>query len=544
VSRFGWHGKVDCAAGTTSFISTWSLGRDMRASASILVALLVVLAGCSALDGSSNATDTPETTAPTDEMQTTAAQTTQTTTDGGDQSGDLADPEEDVLGWEDGYWYNESITVDRSDGLNDTELERVVSRSMARVEQVRGLEFESRVPVEIISREEYREQVQSGNTTTADRLHQNVKWEAMLMVDESTDAIAVQNRNSAGGVGGYYTPSEEQIVIISDSETPEMDEITLSQELFHGLQDQRFDISSFDQSTQELHNARDGIIEGDGNLVDQRYQERCESDWDCLMPQQQQGGGGSSDIHLGLYQVSFQPYSDGVLFVQQLYERGGWDAVNAVYQNPPASTEQTIHPDRYPDETPSYPTVEDRSNDDWQVLGLEDANNYASFGEAGLYVMFWYPSYQTTQATGQLTDVVIPYQNHLNYDGQQLNQTDPFNYDHPITDGWAGDRLVPYVTDDSPSTNETGYVWQTEWDSESDASEFADAYRDLLDHHDAQAVSDRANTYLIDDGAAYGDAYYVVQQGTSVVIVNAPTVDGLSGVRSGAGTTNASVVAA
>jgi len=513
----------------------------MRATASVLVALLVVLAGCSALDGSS-APET-ETTAPTETMQTTAEPTT-TTSGGGNGSSAPADPAEDVLGWEDGYWYNESITVDRSDGLNESELDKVVSRSMARVEEVRGLEFESRVPVEIISREEYREQVESGNTTPENRLHQNVKWEAMLMVDESTDAIAVQNRNFAGGVGGYYSPSEEQIVIISDSETPEMNEITLSQELFHGLQDQRFDIGSFDQSTQELHNARDGIIEGDGNLVDQLYQERCESDWDCLMPQQQQGGGGSSDIHIGLYQVSFQPYSDGVLFVQQLYEQGGWEAVNAVYENPPASTEQTIHPDRYPDEQPDYPTIEDRSSGEWEVLDLEGGVDHASFGEAGLYVMFWYPSYETTQATGQLTDVVIPYRNHLNYDGQQLNQTDPFNYDHPITDGWAGDRLLPYVTDDSMRTNETGYVWQTEWDSEADATEFADAYRDLLGHHDAQAVSDRPNTFTIDDGAAYGDAYYVVQQGTTVTIVNAPTVEDLSGVRSGAGTTNASVVAA
>ena len=93
-------------------------------------------------------------------------------------------------------------------------------------------------------------------------------------------------------------------------------------------------------------------------------------------------------------------------------------------------------------------------------------------------------------------------------------------------------------------TNETGYVWQIEWDTEGDAAEFADAYRDLLEHHDAEAVSDRPNTYRIDDGADYGDAYYVVQQGTTVTIVNAPTVDDLSGVRSGAGTTNASVVAA
>ncbi|MDX1748601.1 MAG: hypothetical protein R3324_21930, partial [Halobacteriales archaeon] len=35
------------------------------------------------------------------------------------------DPETDRLGWENGYWYNESITVDQSDGLSDEELDAI-----------------------------------------------------------------------------------------------------------------------------------------------------------------------------------------------------------------------------------------------------------------------------------------------------------------------------------------------------------------------------------------------------------------------------------
>lgn len=31
------------------------------------------------------------------------------------------DPDEDVLGWENGCWYNASIDVNRTDGLNRTE---------------------------------------------------------------------------------------------------------------------------------------------------------------------------------------------------------------------------------------------------------------------------------------------------------------------------------------------------------------------------------------------------------------------------------------
>ncbi|MEF8774053.1 MAG: Hvo_1808 family surface protein, partial [Halobacteriales archaeon] len=164
------------------------------------------------------------------------------------------DPDEDVIGWEDGYWHNESIDVDRSDGLNDSELHAVVSRAMARVESVRQLEFEQRVPVEVISREEFAESNRNrSDPSAANRLHQNAKFEATFLVGEGTDAISVQQSSSSASVLGYYSPTEERIVIVSENTTaPKMNEITLSQELFHALQDQHFNLSAYNQTTREL----------------------------------------------------------------------------------------------------------------------------------------------------------------------------------------------------------------------------------------------------------------------------------------------------
>jgi hypothetical protein len=41
------------------------------------------------------------------------------------------------------------------------------------------------------------------------------------------------------------------------------------------------------------------------------------------------------------------PYLAGSKFVSQLYSSGGWDAVNAVYADLPASSEQVLHPAKY-----------------------------------------------------------------------------------------------------------------------------------------------------------------------------------------------------
>ncbi|WP_435361390.1 Hvo_1808 family surface protein [Haloarchaeobius sp. DFWS5] len=511
----------------------------MRRLATVIVVLMVLLAGC----GGTATDDTEDgTTAPTSGDEPTTTDGTDSTGPNG-TGGSLADPASDTLGWEAGYWYNESIAVDRSDGLNDSELDKVVARGMARVEQIRKVEFEKTVPVSVISRADYRERLASGNTSTKARLHQNVKWEAVFAVNESADAVAAQRANYGSGVGGFYSPSNEEIVIVSDSDTPEMNEVTLSQELFHALQDQRWNISSFDQSTTELHNARDGIIEGDGNYVDQLYKQRCTANWDCLLPQQQGGqSGGAANINVAMYQVQLQPYSDGVAFVKNIKEQQGWEGVNSVYENPPASTEQTIHPAAYESDQPTDVAIDDTSSNGWHVLDVAGPTDHASFGEAGMFVMLWYPSFEKSQQTGSAQNVVLPYRAHFNIAGQGLDQTDPYNYADEHTAGWDGDRLLPYVKGDASASSETGYVWKSTWDSEQDAKQFADGYQKLLGYHGAESVDGRPNTYRIPDGQEFGDAFSVVQRGDTVVIVNAPSVDALSDVHAGSGTTNDSSV--
>jgi PGF-CTERM protein len=444
------------------------------------------------------------------------------------------DPSEDAHGWENGCWYDANITVDRSNGLNQTELDAVIARAMARVEFIRKLDFERTVPVDVLSRTEYQNQTDSNsNTSAAARLHQNTKWEAMLMVNESTDAIAVSDSNSDVIVGGYYSPREGRIVVVSENESsPKLDEIVLSQELFHALQQQHFTISEFDQSTQELRNAKSGIIEGDGNLVDMKYEERCQEKWHCLMPTQSRADGDNISFHWGMYLVTYQPYSDGPKFVENIYDEKGWAGVNAVYENPPASSEQVIHQEKYPDETPANISFTDKSDEEWYIPDMgENLVDYATFGEGGLASMMFYPYYGSNREHSP----VVPAGGFLNLTNGNINNYDPVMYGNtPYTAGWNGDRLYPYVTDDSAETGEAGYVWKTRWDSEKDAEEFVDGYLELLTYHNATPVDGREDTYRIADDEEFGDAFYVNQTGDTVYIVNAPTVDELQQVRSSA----------
>ena len=496
----------------------------MRTVTAIAVAVMLVLAGCSQAPGTS--TSGPN--ASTQGTQSTAG------LDGSKAATHPPDPGSDRLGWENGVWYNETVSVTRSDGLNDTELDAVVNRSMARVERIRKLEFEKTVPVEIISRSEFKQEQQNRTTPPKRRLFDNVKYEALLMIGEPDDSIDVQTQNAGVSVGGYYSPKKQSIVIVSNNESaPKMNEITLSQELFHALQDQKFDLSSFDQTTREKHNAVDGIIEGDGNYVDYLYEQRCDDAWEgtCLTPNDDGSGGSESSgslANMGPYLLKFQPYSDGPPFVKGIHERQGWDGVNAVYENPPASTEQVIHPEKYGSDEPTSFTISNSTSNGWTRLEPSGRPNYGEVGEAGILSMFMFPGYESKRQTQ-----IVPLQQFINTKNGQVDELDPLNYVSEPSDGWDGDRIAVYTNPSTPR-GETGYVFETRWDSKKDATEFVDAYEQLLKYRNAKQVDGRVNTWTIPRKSNFSDAFYVEQRGDAVVVVNAPTVSDLPDVHAGA----------
>ncbi|ELZ33968.1 hypothetical protein C474_03375 [Halogeometricum pallidum JCM 14848] len=413
------------------------------------------------------------------------------------------DPPTDRIGWEAGYWYNESIAVDQSDGLNASEREAFVARTMARVERIRGLEFREAVPVEIISRERYRSESDAFRSDP-DPWQEQV-YEAAFLVGENESVSDVLNQLYGGAIAGYYTPSDDRIVVVSDGETPTMSRATLAHELVHALQDQHFGFAS----TPPTHDGRiaaNGLSEGDANYVEALYDERCSAEWDCVTAPDTEAGGGS-DFDFGVYLTVYAPYSEGPQFVHSLRRRGGWDAVNAAYEDAPITAEQILHPEAYPDEGPADVTVRDRSSAAWSRFDRDRSTD--RLGEVFIYTAFW-----DTDAIDRSSL------------RQQVGPYSRYNYTSNASAGWGGDELVPYRSGDG----EFGYVWATEWDTERDAREFRTRYVESLLVGNLNATRVGPNVYVVEDGP-FADAFRVRRSGTRVTVVNAPTVGRLDGVR-------------
>ena len=436
---------------------------------------------------------------------------------------DLPDPASDRLGWESGVWANATLSIDQSDGITEAELEAVVARAMARIESIRGIEFDRTPPVRILYTDEQESavaegQFETGSSGEAEQILLNTQYEALLLINESSDAV--ESRQAlTGAVNGYYRPETGNVTMISPNETVrQIREAILAQELFHAQQDNQFDIPGVE--TIEERNTRNSYVEGDANYVQRLYEQRCGADWagTCYRPDRTSRPDLSA-LDEGMARLFRQPYESGVGFVSNRHQQMGWAAVNSLYENPPASTEQVIHPDRYGEDDPSELTVRDRSTDSWHPLTADGERLTGSVGEPGLYVSLLSPTFGPGGS-------IIPSESYST--GGPGGQT--VSYSHPATTGWDGDRLLPYV---ATASNATGYVYEMAWDTPADAREFHDAYRRLLAYHGADPVADRSNTYRLPESSGFGDAFHVDRSGTSLRVVNAPSVEGLAEIDQG-----------
>ena len=449
---------------------------------------------------------------------------------------DFSDPEdadnEDVIGWVDGYWYNEPLEIDAEDGLTEEELEKLSARTAARFEAMRCLPLKEMPSVEVLTRDEYREELNETFEGIGDetQMYDNAKLATTLKVGQDEDSVDVREEGRAVTVGGFYNFEEERIVVITDDpdELP-IDEVILAHELGHAIQDQHFDLGGYDRNTTDLDKAKLGVIEGDVHRVEHEYAHHCEAgNWNepCIIDDGDGGDNGAAEPpNWALYFTDFQPYSDGPAFVEHIYEEGGWEAVDDLYDDMPRNSTKVIYPEKYGEFEPENLTVEDESDDDWERLDPEGRPAHEVIGQAGITATFMAVTYETEARVNILDRSDI-----LNMDGAQIDEFNPLNYDHPETDGWQGDRMYVYHDGDE----RTGTVWKTAWEDPEEAERFADAYGELIDYRGGEPVEGYEGVYSFEEDSEFDMALSVQIEGDRVWIVTAPTVEELDAVHDGA----------
>jgi len=436
-----------------------------------------------------------------------------------------------VVGYVDGYWYNESIDIDTDDGLNETELDRISARAAARFEAMRCLDApEGLPPVEVLTREEFKDQQSQQFEDIPDNQARfdNAELETLLLVSSQNNSIDEREANRGATVGGFYNIREEEIrVVTDDPESLRINEPVLAHELGHAVQDQQFNLSRYQRQTTDMDKGLSGLIEGDVSLIENRYRSACDAGlWNCVTEGGGEGGNASAQepANWGLYFTNFQPYSDGPNFVQQIFDRSdGWAGVNELYEDPPQSAYYIVNPDSYGDLELTNITVPDESSDQWNRLTFSEQLNYDTVGIAGISAMFKTPTYET----GGQFSIYNP-REILNLDENgTVDRFNPLNYDHPETEGWRDDKLYVYGHVD---TNETATVWSLQWETAADAEPFVESYQQMIEYRGGEPVDGYERTYEFGASSDYDMALTIQTEGDRVTVVKAPTVEELDEV--------------
>jgi len=447
----------------------------------------------------------------------------------------------DALGYVDGYWYDEPIVIESngsdggsentssgeptgsralnaSDGLDEAEAVAVVARTAARVETLRCLSFDSAPDVDIANRSAVRSAREAELATRSSTVREfdDARLAAALLLGTKTNATKARAQTIAGSTRGFYDSTTDEIVLISDGNETHVDEPTLAHELVHALQDQQFGLGQFDANLTDASLAESGLIEGDATLVERRYERRCQAPgWGTACLNYDAGSTGSGDF-LAMELFFFQPYNDGGRYVESLYEDGGWEAVNARYDDPPISSKQIMVPDTGDEFERANVTFATEVDANWSLVDPEGLPGYDVLGPGTIGAAMIAPTFDTDGG-----EIYGAKRIRNDVGENQLDQLRPYNYDVDATTGWDGGRLEVY----SKSTGETGVRWRTAWDSTQSASTFYQRYVDLLEIRGADRSSEFAGTFNFPPESSYDGRVSIRQNRSSVIVVHAPTLE-------------------
>jgi hypothetical protein len=227
--------------------------------------------------------------------------------------------------------------------------------------------FDHPVPVEFLTPEEYRDEVELDETDLvaddeAFYEDQAALLRALGLAEGDLDLLDARNELADGGTLAFYEPAAERIVVRIDDpgDTGDADEIdvglevTLVHELTHVLQHQHLpDLFPEDETTGGESFAMTGLVEGDAMRIELDYVDSLDRDeqaeYDEITADQfEDRQEAVADVPASMVAFFEAPYLLGDPFVT-LLDAMGDVAVDEAFAEPPSSDEQLIDPFRYLD---------------------------------------------------------------------------------------------------------------------------------------------------------------------------------------------------
>ncbi len=276
--------------------------------------------------------------------------------------------------------------------------------------------------------------------------------------------------------------------------------VNLSHEITHALQDQYYHL---DQPPYEIHDstnydadfAATCLVEGDATLTMYKYQDTyfTSQDYADTLSDSKNTKSDKFDAAPQYIQDSLLfPYQQGMVFANSLYAGKTYSAIDDALADPPVSSEQIMHPEKYRShETPiqvDCPDITSSLGEGWQ---LSDTNVMGEF------------------------------------DIQELLMTELRSADADKgAAGWGGCQYRMFT---NPDTGKSLVTVDIKWDNETEAQEFAGTYEEYVDKRFSldKGSYDLNNGWAVWDAGKWGAAALSLK-GNETFVVLSPDKEAVS----------------
>ena len=423
--------------------------------------------------------------------------------------------------------WREAVETARAQGkAKEPDIELI----QAEVAAIRGKAFKSAVPCEDQSPEDFGKMVDASieeESPAARRADINAGLHRLGLLPEKFDLKDAVTDALMSQAAAYYDPQKKKFFNLMADMPPEFLEATAAHELVHALQDQYFDLDPWFKKHEapKTAGARDDdrilalrcVVEGEATFVQTVWQLKQMMHMDdaqalvmvratipmtaamdieqiaaaaklaaAMVPPDSTMGKAIAEmtkIEPYVMEPLLGAYMGGANLVQTVQASGGWAAVDRLYADPPESSEQCLHPEKYSKKrdlpTPvTLPEIPEIAAAGWRAADL------AVHGE--LYFR-----------------VLLRREGASNIDARKASA------------GWDGDVYGAW----RDTAGRTAIVLATTWDTERDAREFFETYRSALARKYGKLAEEPGSTtesFLYGCGDAALGTGALVQRGTEV----------------------------
>jgi hypothetical protein len=230
------------------------------------------------------------------------------------------------------------------------------------IEAVRGLSFERPVNVEPVTPAEIDRRLRRNlESYYPERFYarRSNAWQAIGAIPSDVGLLQAYDAYQQGQVLGFYDSQSEELVYTGDADLDRIEHFVLAHELTHAIDDQHFDLDRLDEMVarceDEPFEAALGIVEGSANHFATQVFLRFPVTATGSPP----SDGRAREVPPMIVEIFAYPYTVGQRFADALADEGGPAAIDRALETFPVSTEQVLHPSKYPEDVPQTVDVPD-----------------------------------------------------------------------------------------------------------------------------------------------------------------------------------------